>query len=505
MANIPFKKLQLHIPETLADYIEHTVKDMLGRKILVCTQRTDLFSCMIAYLMNNAPGEDGYQKTLAVLEKKVSHFSVHAFAQAVADLEKGGEDDLVTIRLEKEKNSTSTCPSRFSYRVPKWFVKGLQVYYLLARPHFMPDEGLTQWTRRFEGDTQTVKTCCFFINPNQATEFNVQCSASVCQRNFWRSGSTGSRSRQNAKYRLQCFVESYIPNISEPNQEIGKKNEVTLGILRVIDGEDFDYEDVSKAVATRLEQLRYARQCARAEIYIEETKSMEVTDPVRYMASLYQRKQWEGNDTKKVLSIVNSIKTKSYMRGFNPIEVTTGLNHKPLAVFPADQEIELLRRIEIQEWVGICDVEYEKYGRGVMSLQVIQKDDIICDYHGKVVEQELDEYLGNTDNPEYCLVLPAPEERIIDAASEVCPNPAHAENRCLGRLFNHAPSDKNTCNVYISDLELSSGERVVLMKARRMIDPFEQLRFDYQDWNAGYILALVVDDEDKHVHPPVSV
>lgn len=169
----------------------------------------------------------------------------------------------------------------------------------------------------------------------------------------------------------------------------------------------------------------------------------------------------------------------------NPLKETTAIHYKAYQPFPEELQIELLRRCRTQEWVGVCDVKFAKYGRGLVSLQRIQKDDLIVDYHGLVIEGvSLDDYQEKPGvSVEYCLEIKDKPKRIIDATAETCV--VHPGNRCLGRLANHALQKKGTAaNMVMADILLDAlpeQPRVVVLQARHQIEPFEQLRFDYND------------------------
>jgi len=151
--------------------------------------------------------------------------------------------------------------------------------------------------------------------------------------------------------------------------------------------------------------------------------------------------------------------------------------------------VTLVDRMLTQKWVGICDVTFTQYGRGVITLQRIQKDDILCDYHGDIIKNcNFAEYLEATDDISYCLEVPTgPHKRIINAKTEDCKD--HPNVRCLGRLVNHALDKRIASNIKPVDIGVfMTGERAILLKARRVIEPFEQLRFDYKDKNARQTL-----------------
>jgi hypothetical protein len=160
------------------------------------------------------------------------------------------------------------------------------------------------------------------------------------------------------------------------------------------------------------------------------------------------------------------------------------IQYKAYAPFLEPQQIELHHRCKTQEWVGVCDVKYEKYGRGLVSTQKIDKGDVIVDYHGLVVEgPNLEEHFAKPGVlSEFCLQIAHKPKRIIDASAESCEQ--HPNNRCLGRLANHALARKGSANMALADILLDAvpgRPRVVVFVARVDIEPLQQLRFDYND------------------------
>ena len=129
-----------------------------------------------------------------------------------------------------------------------------------------------------------------------------------------------------------------------------------------------------------------------------------------------------------------------------------------------------------------------------MSTQQFQKDDIIVDYHGKYpTTTRVEEYLAEDGvSSEYVLVVAGPPKRIIDATNEVCEE--HTSNRCLGRLANHVTQKTNNveANMMSTEVTIYANEppiRVAVFKARRVIQPFEHLRYDYGDKIAQEMLT----------------
>ena len=187
----------------------------------------------------------------------------------------------------------------------------------------------------------------------------------------------------------------------------------------------------------------------------------------------------------QVCDEVRKLQKVGVKRHHKPLASTTGIKYRSYdPAFGLEQQMELLHRCQSQEWVGVCDVKFVKLGRGLVSLQKIQKDDVVVDYHGLVVEGvTMEKYVEKEDvKSEYCMEISHKPKRIIDATAEHCLE--HPGNRCLGRLANHALLKNGVANMVISDIELNlitTKPRVVVLQARTDIEPFQQLRFDYTD------------------------
>lgn len=144
--------------------------------------------------------------------------------------------------------------------------------------------------------------------------------------------------------------------------------------------------------------------------------------------------------------------------------------------YPLEQQTILQERMTKQNWPGVCDVNYTKFGRGLMTTCSIAKDDILLDYCGKRINGiTSDEYLvENPDSSEYLYQVTS--KFLIDASSETCPN--HVGIRCLGRLINHG--NKKAANLVSKHVFFGSYQYLIFI-ASRDIKAFEQIFFDYGD------------------------
>lgn len=124
------KHQKTKLPETLAEEIEYIVKSLMAVEKLVNIQSIQLFRAIVTYL---------YKCLLPLMwETQILCISVHAFAQLVVDLDEDN-NDYVTLEIESYRGSRS----RLLHKIPKWLVRGMKLYYLDVRPHFVSHEGKT--------------------------------------------------------------------------------------------------------------------------------------------------------------------------------------------------------------------------------------------------------------------------------------------------------------------------------------------------------------------------
>jgi len=183
---------------------------------------------------------------------------------------------------------------------------------------------------------------------------------------------------------------------------------------------------------------------------------------------------------------IRRLRNDKSRRRCSPID-TSGvvLSYRQPESLNLQQQETLHERCEKQNWVGISDVILPEFGRCLVSTQKFKKDDVIVDYHGRVVEGvKFEDYIAQTPsaNENFCMEIKHRPSYIIDATSEHCVK--HPGHRCLGRFANHADSRRGVANIASTDviLDLIPGNpRVVVFRALRDIQPFTQLRFDYVD------------------------
>ena len=115
----------------------------------------------------------------------------------------------------------------------------------------------------------------------------------------------------------------------------------------------------------------------------------------------------------------------------------------------------------------------------MIALQSFKKDDVLVNYHGKVVTNINSGQYGLQKGvlSEYVLEIAGPTRQLIDASNEYCP--LHKCNECLDRLAKHASQKIDEANMKMVEVVFSCiGKKLVILKATRDLVPFEQLHFD---------------------------
>ena len=82
---------------------------------------------------------------------------------------------------------------------------------------------------------------------------------------------------------------------------------------------------------------------------------------------------------------VKALKAEKSKRRHQPLKRTTGIIHRNNMDIETQKDVE--RLIKTQKWTSFVEVDYGKdsFGRGLLSLHHLEKDDIIVDYHGNNV------------------------------------------------------------------------------------------------------------------------
>ncbi len=135
-------------------------------------------------------------------------------------------------------------------------------------------------------------------------------------------------------------------------------------------------------------------------------------------------------------------------------------------------------------------LKYQAWVAGSSLSGLSEKNEVVLDYHGIETEGEkLDEYCEKDPTRrlwEYIVDVRQGRQRLIDASID--PWAVNFGHRCLGTLVNYAAEShkgkyNDKCNLKLAEVVCSqlTNQRIVVLVARRDIEPLEQLLWDYKD------------------------
>ena len=141
-------------------------------------------------------------------------------------------------------------------------------------------------------------------------------------------------------------------------------------------------------------------------------------------------------------------------------------------------------RCMLQQWndVDVKEMCPGGRGRGLIASRRFLKNDILVDYHARVITQNEKEDIMTADDSRMNYLFCAPG-LVWDGSAEWCS--CHPQSRLLGRLVNFAKKSTVECNARPQLFEFkhskSSVFNAIILVATRDIEPLEELRFDYGD------------------------
>lgn len=434
-------------------------------KKLSRAEKVDLFRGAVAYL-------------IAIKEvscKAIIQLTLHSVLQVIA----------ISWREKEKASFLLGLDSEDTIELPIWFVEVLEVYFSAIRATFIKG-GVALQKKRI--GSFFVETEQFFINTCGTASFRP----SVIHSQFMKNMKLYAA--KPADDLLQRKVNMMLPLDHSPYADFQSDTTYTRGVYDSTGaaGNGHSWEEVFQVVRKRVDQLRYIRAIARAELYISQVPASQKYEAVAIKE--FAEKHWgeKRGDIQRLVKAVNQLRkdsantASSKRRSFNPHLSSSSQNEK-------DFQERLFITIEQQSWPGLCDVDMgPQIGRAVIATSTFSQGDVVVDYHGDVIfNTSLNQYLHENPvrRPEYILEVRNSPRRLIDASFENCPN--HPNRRCYGRLLNHKEEKtygkiNKDCNLKLMDISLSkivnfASKRVIVLVAKRKIEIGEELRFDYGD------------------------
>ena len=270
------------------------------------------------------------------------------------------------------------------------------------------------------------------------------------------------------------YINGYVDALRLPNNAVAALKKLVQMDYR------FDVHAVRKMVRARLDQLRYFQCQVAAKNNL--LKDIEIIKNAKL--------------TNKLISRLTKLKCCQRLR----VVPEGNGNLKFSNLESRATQNQLAQLVMNQSWRGVCDVEYNEFGRGVITTAPFAKGDFVLDYHGLAINSQYltcEDYVD--DDPinqklEYIVEVLQNGRHLIDASSESCP--IHKDGRrCLGRRCNSSPSVfrsgclNKQCNLKLTEWicnKLSKGSdgqypRYEILVARVDISELTQLLYDYMD------------------------
>jgi hypothetical protein len=183
-------------------------------------------------------------------------------------------------------------------------------------------------------------------------------------------------------------------------------NEVYISL----ENNTFDYERVKSAVRKHQDRQRYARQAARASAFVKHVHGK--TDPATLEARLagyFQRQKWTSNDStqdlKKVYLLVLPMITTANPKTPNRCAIQRVMYKGMAGNMEYEDQSLLKERSRTQNWPGVTQAIFAKFGRGLVATKEFEKNEVIVDYHGQVFTKKTMDEVSAIDGVkrEYCL------------------------------------------------------------------------------------------------------
>ena len=298
---------------------------------------------------------------------------------------------------------------------------------------------------------------------------------------------------RDENFALKRIVRLKTPSTYKPDELFPSVQHVSNLLYNSI-GRAVNFEDLTNLVIKRLQTLRTERFSTQVEAFADEFRIK--ANPETDYANFFDHAFRQGWNTCKVGSWQDGkIKSKlhktllDYREGKSAQKprgapFNSNLEYKSSVSNNEGWQYDFLHREDTQTWDGITCVTYPDMGRGVMTLKPFKKGDVICDYHGCLVdEKDAASYAARTGRDmSYIIEVSTDIRRLVDASNEDCPH--HPRNLCLGRLCNHSRLRNKQCTARLGEVvcrKLPQKPRKVALVALRDLPPFTQVLFDYGD------------------------
>ncbi|XP_039527510.1 uncharacterized protein LOC120479279 isoform X1 [Pimephales promelas] len=139
----------------------------------------------------------------------------------------------------------------------------------------------------------------------------------------------------------------------------------------------------------------------------------------------------------------------------------------------------ILRCVSEQNWAGVAIKDFGgKNGLGVVATRTFSKNDIVCDYHGRVIPAARGRAMVQDDEDGHMFFFKAGQRELcIDAQTFPCE--CHPGTDTVGRRINHSTKAPNLKPFHCRLRVDGEDKYVILLRALQDISVGVELRFDH--------------------------
>ncbi|XP_052003458.1 N-lysine methyltransferase KMT5A-like [Xyrauchen texanus] len=153
---------------------------------------------------------------------------------------------------------------------------------------------------------------------------------------------------------------------------------------------------------------------------------------------------------------------------------------KPAPKQKVEEDGFVIQCVSQQNWMGLAIKDFgAEQGLGVVTTRRFYKNDIVCDYHGKVITAAEGRAMVQSqhDEPGYVFFFKAGQRELcVDAQTFPCECHPHANT--FGRRINHSCKMPNLKPFHCSMKINGEDKDIILFKALNDISVGTQLKFD---------------------------
>ncbi|XP_039539028.1 N-lysine methyltransferase KMT5A-like [Pimephales promelas] len=156
------------------------------------------------------------------------------------------------------------------------------------------------------------------------------------------------------------------------------------------------------------------------------------------------------------------------------------LQWRPAPKQKVEEDRFVIQCVSQQTWTGLAIKDFgAEQEQGVVATRRFYTNDIVCDYHGKVITEAEGRAIVQSlnDEPGYCFFFKAGERELcVDSQNYPCES--HPLTNTFGRRINHSSKMPNLKPFHCKMKINGEDKDIILFKALKDITVGTQLKYD---------------------------